>query len=80
MDAGQLASDRVNFFLKFFSLNKYVIELGLQFLILVFHMAIGILNIFRPGVDSQLIKRDVIVSKSSFKISHLFNELVPSTF
>lgn len=43
-------------------------------------MRVGILDILRPRVDPQLIKRDIIVSKGAFQIPYFFNELISSAF
>jgi hypothetical protein len=43
-------------------------------------MSVSIFYIFRPGIDSQFVKSNIIVSKCSLKISHFLDELISSAF
>jgi hypothetical protein len=80
VDACQLVLKNFGFLLNFFSLQKYLIEFRLKLIILIFDMLVCDFDIFRPGIDSQLIQSQVVISQLSFETSDFSGQTLKSFF
>ncbi len=80
VDACQLVLKNFGFLLNFFSLQKDLIELRLQLIILVFDMLVGDFDIFRPGIDPEFIEGQIVISQLSFEASDFSGQTLKSFF
>ena len=43
-------------------------------------MGVCVLDVFRPGVDSDFVESDVVVGEGAFEVAHFLDQLIPSGF
>lgn len=79
MYALKLVLHLLNLFLNFLSLNKNLIKLKFQFLIIVSNMLISIFYIFRSSISPQFIQREIVICELSFQLANLIVKLFKSS-
>lgn len=80
VDAGQLILEVLGLLFNLFSLQEDFIQFSFEFIVLVFYVLVGHFDIFRPGVHSEFIEGEVVVSELAFEIPDFGGETFESLF